>query len=204
MFGDLTERQYGVLKFIVKMVEKEGYPPTIREIGKCFSISSTLGVRRHLIALQKKGYIRRKEWQSRGIELVKERVSKLFLGQQCLPLVGSVAAGKPICAVENIEGVLSLENLFPENDGHFALRVNGDSMEGAGIFAGDIVIVRQQPSAEIGDIVVAFIGEEATIKRLARFGEQIGLEPANPRYEPIIAQEAEIVGKVVGLIRKIK
>jgi len=202
--GELTERQHQVLKFIVEMIEERGLPPTIREIGERFGISSTLGVWRHLRALERKGYIKRREGQARGIELITERVRKLFFGRRHIPLVGRVAAGKPILAVENIEGFLSLEELFPE-EGDFALRIQGDSMKDAGILPGDIVVVRQQPTADIGEIVVALVNEEeATVKRLAQVKGELYLEPANPRYRPIPAEGAEIVGKVVGVIRRLR
>ena len=202
--GELTERQHQVLKFIVEMIEERGLPPTIREIGERFGISSTLGVWRHLQALEKKGFIKRWEGRARGIEPIWEQVRKLFHGPHHIPLVGRVAAGAPILAVENIEGFLSLEELFPE-EGDFALRIQGDSMKDAGILPGDIVVVRQQPAADIGEIVVALVNEEeATVKRLAQIEGELYLEPANPRYRPIPAEGAQIVGKVVGVIRRLR
>ncbi len=204
--SELTERQHRILAFIVKLVEERGLPPTIREIGEQFGIASTNGVWRHLQALEGKGYIKRREGQARGIELVPKRVRKLFYGHHHIPLVGRVAAGEPILAVENIEGLLSLEELFPA-EGGFALRIQGDSMKEAGIFPGDMVIARQQPTAEVGEIVVAIVNEEeATVKRLAqpeKSGE-VRLEPANLRYEPVISRDVQVVGKVIGVIRQLR
>ena len=121
----LTKRQHRVLEFIVRIVEEQGLPPTLREIGERFGIASTHGVWRHLHALERKGYIRRREGQARGIELITERVHKLFYGRHHIPLVGRVAAGEPVLAVENIEELLSLEELFPA-EGSFALRIQGE------------------------------------------------------------------------------
>lgn len=202
--GSLTQKQHEVLAFIVKAVEERGLPPTIREIGNQLGTNSTWGVRRHLQALERKGFIKRHEGQARGIELVPEQVRKLFLGRRHIPLVGRVAAGKPVLAVENIEGLLSLEELFPAGE-NFALRIQGESMKEAGILDGDIVIVRQQPTAEVREIVVAIVnGEEATVKELAQLKGKLYLKPANPRYEPIPVEGAQIVGKVVGVIRKLR
>lgn len=202
--GGLTQKQHQVLAFIVKTVEERGLPPTIREIGNQLGTNSTWGVRRYLQALERKGFIKRHEGQARGIELVREQVRKLFLGPRHIPLVGRVAAGEPVLAVENIEGLLSLEELFPAGE-NFALRIQGESMKEAGILHGDIVIVRQQPTAEVGEIVVAIVnGEEATVKELAQLKGRLYLKPANPRYEPIPAEGAQIVGKVVGVIRKLR
>lgn len=205
-WSELTKRQHLILEFIVGIVEERGLPPTIREIGERFNIASTNGVWRHLQALERKGYIKRREGLARGIELVPERVRQLFYGRYHLPLVGRVAAGEPVLAVENIEGLLSLEELFPAEEG-FALRIQGDSMKDAGIFPGDIVIVRQQPTAEAGEVVVAIVNEEeATVKRLAqpeKSGE-VRLEPANPRYDPIVSRDVQIVGKVIGVIRQLR
>ncbi len=200
MHLDLTERQYRILEFIVKVTEREGYPPTIREIAEHFGIRSTTGVRRHLKALEKKGYIHRLEGKARGI-ILHEKVKRLFYGRR-IPVIGRIAAGKPILAIENIEGILALEELFP-NDQHFALRVQGDSMVQAGILPGDVIIVREQPTADLNDIVVAIIEDEATVKRLSKIGNKLYLKPENPHYEPIPLEGATIVGKVVGLIRKI-
>lgn len=199
---ELTEKQRQILEFIVERIEERGAPPTMREIADRFAFASTASVKGHLDALEKKGFIQRREWTARGIELIKERVERLFGGG--IPLVGRVAAGQPILAEENIEDVLKLEGLFPTDQELFALRVQGDSMIDAGILEGDILIVRPQPTADVGDIVVAILGEEGTVKRFGRAGDHIRLEPANPNYLPIVTREARIVGVVIGVIRHLR
>lgn len=204
--NNLTKRQYAILKFIHRAVQDKGRPPTLREIGEQFSISSPKGVSDHLEALQKKGWIDREKGRARGIQLIKNRVNQLFKENEQIPLVGKVAAGEPTLAVENIEGVLNLEKVFSNRGDLFALRVKGDSMIEAGITQGDILIAREQSRADVGDIVVAIVnGEEGTVKKLVKSDEEIHLEPANPEYETIIkpAGEVEIRGRVVGVIRKV-
>lgn len=203
--ANLTKRQYEIFKFIYERIEEDSRPPSVREIGREFSISSTKGVSDHLDALEKKGWIERISGQARGINLVKKKAEKLFGEGEGVPIVGSVVAGSPTLAVENVEGLLKLGELFPDHEELFALRVDGDSMKNAGIFRGDMVIVRQQPTAEVGDIVVAVVDDEkGTVKKLARLGEEIHLEPANPDYETIVKKpsEVEIRGRVVGVVRK--
>lgn len=203
---NLTQKQRKILKFIHQTIEEDNCPPTIREIGKRFAIKSTRGVVDHLKSLQKKGWIKRKRGKARGIELTQPKVDKLFVQTDKIPLVGKVAAGEPTLAVENIETVLGLEEMFPNRGDLFALKVKGESMKEAGIHKGDILIVRQQSTARVGDIVTAIINDqEGTVKKLAEKGAQIRLEPANPDYNPIIkpAQEVEIRGLVVGVVRKI-
>ena len=199
---ELTERQREILRYILDRIEERGAPPTMREIADHFGLSSPASVKVHLDALEKKGFIKRREWTARGIEPVKERIRRLFWQQEGIPLVGRVAAGKPILAEENIEEVLPLKGLFPANEDLFALRVQGDSMIEAGIFEGDLVVVRPQPTAEDGEIVVAILDDEGTVKRYFREGDRVRLEPANSNYSPIITREARVVGKVIGLIRR--
>lgn len=204
MRDGLTDKQRRILKFIVEVIERHGSAPTLREIAARFGFRSPASVQTHLRALEKKGYIKRRAWSARGIEPVGERVQRLFWRRAGIPLVGQVAAGKPILAEENIEEVLKLSGLFPHDQDLFALRVQGESMIGAGILPGDILIVRQQPTANIGDIVVALIGDSGTVKRYGRAGDQIRLEPANPDYQPIITRSARIAGKVIGVIRQVR
>ncbi|MFP4135707.1 MAG: transcriptional repressor LexA [Candidatus Acetothermia bacterium] len=202
---NLTKRQYEILEFVYETIKETSRPPTIREIGREFSISSTKGVSDHLDALEKKGWIKKDEARARGIRPVRHKVKKLFAGEEGVPVVGSVVAGKPTLATENVEGPLKLEELFPRRDDLFALRVDGDSMVEAGIHQGDLAIVRQQPTAEVGDIVVAIVNDEkGTVKKLSKLGEEIHLEPANPDYETIVKEpsEVEIRGRVVGVVRK--
>lgn len=204
----LTEKQREILSYIAEMLRTTGYPPTIRQIGARFGITSTNGVRTHLRALQKKGYIKRSPYTSRGIELLSHGLKRALTKEVTeVPLVGRVAAGAPILAVENIEDILLMDReLFKGEEKLFALRVRGDSMVEAGILDGDHVIVRQQETAEIGDIIVALLGDEATVKIFRRGANgEIILVPANSRMQPIVAVpgqvEVKILGKVVGLLR---
>ena len=205
----LTPRQREVLDYISRMIKDTRIPPTIREIGKNFDISSTNGVRAILSSLVRKGYIKRKPLVSRGIELVKGIKSSL-VGQDAslvsIPILGRIAAGLPVLAVENIEGSITLDKNFFSADRIFSLRVEGESMKNAGIFDGDYVVARQQPSADKGDIVVAIIGDEATVKKYYPENGRIRLEPANPEFRSIIVERKTpgflIAGKVIGLLRK--
>ncbi|MFH2035181.1 MAG: transcriptional repressor LexA [Candidatus Zixiibacteriota bacterium] len=205
MVGEkLTGRQKEILKYIETMITEFGKSPTIREIGEKFNISSTNGVRSHLEALIKKGYIRKQELISRGIELVRDFASSI--GR--VPIVGSVPAGIPIDAIENIEGEIAVDTSFLPSGETFTLNVTGDSMINAGIFDGDLVVVKKQNSAERGDIVVAIIGDDATVKRYYPEKGHIRLQPENDSFEPIIVNkespEFQIAGKVVALMRKLK
>jgi repressor LexA len=198
----LTDKQRRILEFIESMVLEHGSSPTIREIGKRFGISSTNGVRTHLAALIKKGYLKKSDYISRGLELTRRFGS----GIGRVPLVGAVPAGQPIDAVENIESEIIVDLSFVPKGDSFSLRVTGDSMIGAGINDGDVVIVKKQAVAEKGDIVVAVIEGEATVKRYLPEGRRIRLQPENPDFEPIIVTkksgEFRIAGKVVGLLRR--
>jgi len=204
MDSALTDRQTQVLKYIVDALERHGAPPTVREIADRFGFASPGSVQRHLSALEKKGFLTRREGLARGIELNKERVREVIGLDDGIPLVGRVAAGRPIVAEENIEEILQMDGLFPRDMELFALRVEGDSMVEAGIFAGDIVIVRPQTTAETGDVVAALVDDEGTIKRLKYQENRPILEPANANYRPIISDDIRIVGVVVGLVRQIR
>ena len=190
---NLTPKQRQVLNFILDRLRTVGYPPTIREIAEHFGFSSTGSPRVHLKALAKKGYLRLNPQISRGIEVLARAIG--------IPIVGRVKAGGPDLAVEDVEGYLNLSRVFPPQETLFALRVRGDSMVGMGIMDGDLAIVRRQPSAEEGEIVVALVGEEATVKRFFREPQGVRLEPANPAYEPIVSKDVIIVGKVIGVVR---
>jgi len=198
----LTNRQKQVLEFIEKHFQKFGNTPTIREIGKNFRISSTNGVRTHLEALIKKGYLKKTELISRGLSLAK-RVTE---GATRVPLVGSAPAGQPIDAIENIEGEFAVDNTFLPKGESFTLTVKGDSMKNAAILNGDIVLVKKQQDATPGDIVVALINGEVTIKRYFKEAGQIRLQPENDSFKPILVTEDsgefQIAGKIVGLMRR--
>jgi len=199
----LTERQSQVLRFIEDLITRRGHSPTIREIGEKFGISSTNGVRTHLSALIRKGYLTKSDYISRGLELTRH----LAAGTARIPLVGSVPAGLPIDAIENVEGEIVLDVTFLPKGDSFSLTVSGDSMIGAGICDGDVVIVRKQNVAQRGEIVVAVVDGEATIKRYFPEGQSVRLQPDNPSFDPIMVNrrsgEFRIAGKVVGLLRKL-
>ena len=191
----LTSKQKEVLKFIYEQIRFKQLAPTIREIGERFHFSSTGTVRDYLNALVNKGYIRVQEGKSRAIELVKEALFQV-------PVLGRVEAGQPVYAAEDLLGYLNLDQfVFPEPD-VFALKVRGLSMRDAGIMDGDFVLIRKQEHAQPGDIVVAIIGEEATVKRLAKRGANLFLDPSNPDFRPIpLTAEVAIIGKVLQVVR---
>ena len=185
-------------------------PPTVREIGTHFDISSTNGVRSILAALIKKGYINRSPRLSRGIEIVNTDSSSAEVAPSNtieIPIVGRVAAGTPILAVQNLEGTVTIDRDFLAcRSDVFALRVKGDSMINAGIFDGDLIFARQQKSAERGEIIVAQIDNEATVKYYQPQSDHIELRPANPKYRPIIVNKGNdfsIAGRVIGVMRKV-
>jgi repressor LexA len=192
----LTDKQRDVLKFIYEQIRFKQLAPTIREIGDKFKFSSTGTVRDYLDALTKKGYIRIQEGKSRAIELVKEALFQV-------PVLGRVQAGMPVYAAEDLLGYLNLDQfVFPGPD-VFALRVRGMSMKDDGIMDGDFVLIRKQDHAQVNDIVVALIGDEATVKRLAKRGRDFFLDPANPDFQPILmTSEAIIIGKVLQVVRE--
>jgi repressor LexA len=192
----LTQKQKDVLKFIYTQVRSRNIAPTIREIASHFGFSSTGTVRDYLKALTTKGYIKIEEGKSRAIELIREAICQV-------PVLGRVQAGSPVYAVEDLMGYLNLDKIiFPEPD-VFALRVRGDSMKDAGIMADDFAVIKRQDFAKVGDIVVAMIGEEATIKRLVKTGNKYFLQPANVNYEPIpVTEQVTIIGKLLNVVRE--
>lgn len=200
----LTERQKQILEYIEAKIDQFGMPPTIREIGKKFRISSTNGVRSILEALETKGYIRRQKLLSRGIELVKRNA----LAFSRVPIVGAVPAGLPITAIENREGEIAVDTTFLPSGEVFSLRVKGESMINAGIYDGDFVLVDRLAVPMKGDIVVAVIGEEATVKKYYPEKLRVRLEPANEAFGPIIVERRTpgfyIAGRVVGLMRRMR
>ncbi len=203
----LTARQQEILDFIREEIAEKGIPPTYREIGERFQIRSTNGVHATLEALRRKGYLEREPSISRGLRIKSPAGQKTAAGRlKSVPLVGRVAAGAPILAEENIEDFIAVDETFFGGEGYFALRVEGDSMKDAGIFNGDVVVARQQATAQRGDIVVAIIGDEATVKYYFPEGDHVRLQPANEAYQPIIVrpgkEDFRIAGKVTGLIRK--
>jgi len=206
----LTERQSEILKFIILNKEKFGYPPSIPEIQEEFSFKSPNAVQDHLAALERKGYISRRARKARGIEVLGRVTSNENNKNKAIevPIVGEISAGRPILAQENIEGnILVDKSIVTNSNGIFALRVKGNSMINAGILNGDYVIASQQQDAEQGDIVVALIEDEATVKRFYKEKNRIRLQPENDTMEAIIIKPNEnnvrIIGKIKGVIRKI-
>ena len=209
MKNDLTQRQKNILDFIQEYISFNGYPPTYREIGKQFGITSTFGVKRHIDALIKKGFLNSESNTSRTLSLTDlnsvNHKGKLIPESLPIPIVGRVAAGYPVLAEENIEGTLSIDaSLIKRRKNCFGLKVRGDSMIEAGIFEGDIVIVNQQKDAMNGDIVIALLGDESTLKRFEINKNEVHLIPANKKYSKIILKNREdftIIGKVLGVFR---
>lgn len=194
----LTQRQKEVLDMISHTIESQGYPPSLREIAKYFEIVGTRAVEKHLIALEKKGYIRKGKG-ARAIEVLGQSSGR------SVPILGKVAAGTPILAEEHLLGHLMLDPTIARWEDVFLLKVQGESMKDAGILDGDLVLVKPQADAETGETVVAMIEGEATVKRLIKREKEIILQPENPAFSPIVITEqdstVEILGKVVALFR---
>jgi repressor LexA len=212
--GALTDRQREILDFITQSIRERGYPPTLREIGLHFGIKSTNGVNDHLRALEKKGYLQREDLKSRALRPVGVRGPMRAPSREVdmvdVPLVGRVAAGAPLLAVENIEDTVKVDRFFVGQTREvFALRVKGESMIEDGIFDGDFIFVRKQLHANRGDIVVAMIEDEATVKRYYPEGDTIRFQPANSQMQPIIVRKRDfksvnLIGIVVGVYRKMR
>ncbi len=199
---DLTKRQKEIFDFIRRYASKYGYPPTVREIGRAVGLQSSSTVHAHLANLEKVGLLRRDPTKPRAIELLVDRAKRAVRGAG-LPLVGHVSAGEPILAEENIEDYVQLPPAMGGDDGDYVLRVRGDSMRDAGILEGDYVVVSQADDADNGEIVVALIEDEATVKRFYREKDRIRLQPANKAYKPIRSRDAKVLGKVIGVYRKV-
>jgi repressor LexA len=199
---DLTKRQKEIFDFIRHYGWKYGYPPTVREIGKAVGLHSSSTVHAHLANLEKVGLLRRDPTKPRAIELLVGKAKRAMRGPG-LPLVGQVAAGEPVLAEENIEEYLELPSVIGGEEGDYILQVKGDSMKDAGILPGDYVVVQQADSARNGDIVVAMIEDEATVKRFYREKDRVRLQPANKDYKPIRTRDAKVLGRVVGVFRRI-
>ncbi|MGE0821628.1 MAG: transcriptional repressor LexA [Candidatus Binatia bacterium] len=200
----LSPRQERLLRLIETAVQQQGFVPSYRELARAMKVSDVRAIAEHIMALERKGYLRRVPGRKRALEILQP----LLPVDGSIPILGKVAAGRPLLAVENQEGTLSLGPSLLGKGAHFALRVQGDSMIDAGIHDGDFVIVRQQDAAEIGEVVVALLGEEVTVKQLAQKGRLLVLEAANVAYAPIPLSQhlpaPRILGKVVGLYRTMK
>jgi repressor LexA len=202
---DLTKRQQEIFDFIKKYSAKYGYPPTVRDIGKAVGLASSSTVHAHLANLEKIGLLRRDPSKPRAIELLDKAAEgvKSLVRPSGLPLVGHVAAGQPVLAEENIEDYVDVPGVAGGEEGEYLLRVRGDSMKDAGILEGDFVVVQPQDTAQDADIVVALVGEEATVKRFFRENDHVRLQPENAALEPIRSKEVRVLGRVVGLLRKV-
>jgi repressor LexA len=202
----LTERQRQVLQFIKEEIGRKGYPPSVREIGEAIGLSSSSTVHGHMARLEEKGFIRRDPTKPRAIEVLGESGNSSRKRTVTIPVIGRVTAGLPILAVENVEDFFPLPADFARADESelFFLTVQGDSMIEAGILDGDYVLVRQQKQAHNGEIVVALIEEEATVKRFYKEKGHIRLQPENRFMDPIIVPNADVLGKVIGLVRRME
>lgn len=201
---ELTKRQREILDFITSEMHRKGYPPSVREIGLAVGLSSSSTVHSHLSALEAKGFIRRDPTKPRAIEVFDYRDASSPVSPSqvaAVPVLGSIAAGAPLLAQENIEEFLALPTEYV-GEQSFVLKVKGDSMIGAGIFDGDMLVVQPQSTARDGEIVVALLDEEATVKRFFREDGRVRLQPENPALDPIYTSDVVILGKAVGLFRK--
>jgi repressor LexA len=207
---ELTKRQQEIFEYIKQYSARHGYPPTVRDIGKAVGLASSSTVHAHLANLEKVGLLRRDPSKPRAIELLDRATAaaadamKSVVRPTGLPLVGHVAAGQPILAEENIEDYVTVPEIAGGDEGEYVLRVRGDSMIGAGILEGDFVVVRPQETAADGDIVVALVGEEATVKRFFREEDHVRLQPENEALEPIRSREVRVLGRVVGVFRRVQ
>jgi repressor LexA len=201
---DLTKRQQEIFDFIKRYSATNGYPPTVRDIGKAVGLASSSTVHAHLANLERIGLLRRDPTKPRAIELL-DRAAAGMRGfvKPGLPLVGQVAAGQPVVAEENIEEYIQTPEFAGGSDGEFLLRVRGESMIDAGILDGDLVVVKSQEVASDGEIVVALVGDEATVKRFFQEADHVRLQPENATMEPIRSKEVRVLGRVVGLMRSI-
>ena len=199
--GKITAKQREILEFIKREILQRGYPPAVRDICEAVSLKSTSSVHSHLETLEKNGYIRRDPTKPRAIEILEDDFNLTRRELVNVPIVGSVAAGSPILAVENIEGYFPLPIEMMPNKQCFILHVKGSSMINMGILDGDSVIVEQNSSAENGDVVVAMVDDSATVKRFYKEDGHYRLQPENDFMEPIIADEVDVLGKVIGLVR---
>ena len=200
-YEKISKKQSQILEYIKEQILSKGYPPSVREICEAVSLRSTSSVHAHLATLEKKGYIRKDPTKPRAIEIVDDKFNITRRELVNIPIVGSVTAGTPILAVENIEGYFPISPEFLGNGPTFMLKVKGESMINAGIYDQDYILVQSESTAENGEIVVALIDDSVTVKRFFKEDNQYRLQPENDFMDPIIVKECSIVGKVVGLFR---
>ena len=201
MPGKISAKQKEILEYIKGEILSKGYPPAVREICEAVDLKSTSSVHSHLETLEKNGYIRRDPTKPRAIEILDDDFNLTRREVVNVPIVGHVAAGEPILATENIENYFPIPVEYMPNEETFMLKVKGESMINAGILDGDYVVAHKTPVAENGDIVVALLEDEATVKRFFREDGHIRLQPENPAFQPIISEQVVILGRVVSLIR---
>lgn len=197
----LTAKQELILNCIKQSIRTKGYPPSVRELCVASGLSSTSSIHNHLSTLEKKGYIKRDSSKPRTIEVVGDEINWLQNHATAVPVVGDVAAGQPILAVENIQSYFPLPSQLTKYEDTFILNVHGNSMINVGIYDGDQIIVRKQEAADNGDFVVALIEDSVTVKTYYNEGNQIRLQPENDTMSPIYCKEVRILGKVIGLVR---
>ena len=199
--GKITDKQREILEYIKEMILKKGYPPAVREICEAVHLKSTSSVHSHLESLEKNGYIRRDPTKPRTIEILDDDFNLTRREVVNVPMIGQVAAGEPILATEHIENYFPIPAEYIPNKETFMLKVKGESMINAGILDGDSILVKQQPDAENGDIVVALVGDSATVKTFYKEDGHFRLQPENDTMDPIIVDECSIIGKVFGVFR---
>lgn len=200
-YGRITKKQTEILEYIKSQILNKGYPPSVRDICTAVNLKSTSSVHAHLETLEKNGYIRRDPTKPRAIEIIDDNFNLTRREVVNVPLIGQVAAGQPLLAVENITGYFPIPAEFIPKEEVFMLNVKGESMVNAGIYDGDQIIVKQQSTASNGEIVVVLVDDSATVKRFYKENGHIRLQPENDFMEPIIVDSCEIIGKVIGLIR---
>jgi len=199
----LTKRQQEIFDFIKRYSARHGYPPTVRDIGRAIGLTSSSTVHAHLANLEKIGMLRRDPTKPRAIELLVDKARRA-VGPSGIPVVGQVSAGQPILAEENIEEYVDLPSIAGGDSGEYILRVSGDSMKDAGILGGDFVVVQPHETAKDGEIVVALVGEEATVKRFFKEADHVRLQPENESMEPIRTRDVRVLGTVVGVCRRVE
>ena len=200
-YGKITDKQKEILEYMKKEIISKGYPPTVRDICKAVHLKSTSSVHSHLETLEKNGYIRRDPTKPRAIEIIDDNFNVVRREMINVPLVGRVAAGEPILAIENVESYFPIPAEYMPNHQSFMLKVKGESMINAGIFDGDNILVQKDADIQNGDIVVALIDDSATVKTFYKENDYIRLQPENDKLEPIIVSDCEILGKVFGVFR---
>ena len=200
-YGKISDKQREILEYIKKEILSRGYPPAVREICEAVDLKSTSSVHSHLETLEKNGYIRRDPTKPRAIEIIDENFNLTRREVVNVPMVGRVAAGQPILAVENIDNYFPIPAEFMPNEESFMLRVKGESMINIGILDGDNILVKRQKDARNGDVVVALVDDSATVKTFYRENGHIRLQPENDDMDPIIVPDCEILGKVFGVFR---